>query len=462
MTVEFDYDVCFSFAGEDRAYVESVANSMRAAGKRVFYDSFEVADLWGKDLYTHLDDIYRNKAEYCVIFASEHYARKLWTNHERKSAQARAFQQNKEYILPARFDDTEIPGLLPTTGFISLADYDPDTFACLLLRKLGQEKPLRHPQVATQPASVDATSNAQPWIKMKPLVGSQQTSVELYDLLMEATEVLVAELGEDRLPLTGNATDNELKHRIGIYDEAVMPLTRMLITGCAFGSSAEVHLWTQAIERIANANQRMGMFNDILRNLARYPVLVLMFGAGMAALHGRKYDTFRILMTDPIVKETFSTDYKPLAASIYTGAIFGINDTNPIFGTERLYVPVSEHLHGLLREPMSALVKNPDRYDKLFDKFELLLALVYADIEREDSISKTGEAPQRIWGPMGRFAYLFRYSSTTVFEDIKRDFESSEHDSWSPLKAGLFGGSIDRFRAVYDGIVSLVTRAGYV
>ena len=120
MEPNFEWDICLSFAGEDRPYVEQVAEALRASRVRVFYDKYEQAALWGKDLYVHLDEVYRTKARFCVMFASKHYAEKLWTNHERSSAQARAFKENKEYILPARFDDTEIPGLLPTIGYLSL------------------------------------------------------------------------------------------------------------------------------------------------------------------------------------------------------------------------------------------------------------------------------------------------------------------------------------------------------
>src|SRR5439155_17461115 len=94
----FEYDVCLSFAGENRSYVTRVATYLRAKGARVFYDLYEQTTLWGKDLYAHLDDIYRNKARFCVMFISEAYGRKLWTNHERQSAQARAFHSNQEYI----------------------------------------------------------------------------------------------------------------------------------------------------------------------------------------------------------------------------------------------------------------------------------------------------------------------------------------------------------------------------
>lgn len=84
----------------------------------MFYDEFEEATIWGKNLYDYLDEIYSKRATYCLMVISRHYASKAWTNHERKSAQARAFEENREYVLPLRLDDTEIPGIPSTVAYI--------------------------------------------------------------------------------------------------------------------------------------------------------------------------------------------------------------------------------------------------------------------------------------------------------------------------------------------------------
>lgn len=130
------YHVALSFAGEDREYVDRVARYLKKRDVLVFYDKFDEINLWGKDLYTYLNDIYQNKAYYTVIFISQHYKKKLWANHERRSAQARAFGENREYILPARFDDTEIPGVLKTTGYIKLEHLSAKEFAEMIVKKL--------------------------------------------------------------------------------------------------------------------------------------------------------------------------------------------------------------------------------------------------------------------------------------------------------------------------------------
>jgi hypothetical protein len=133
-----EYDIALSFAGEDRDYVEQVAVLLQSSGVTVFYDMFEEATLWGKNLYDYLSDVYQNKAQYTIMFISSAYARKLWTTHERQAMQARAFQESQEYVLPARFDDTPIPGVLPTIGYISLKQRTPQDFVKLVHKKLVQ------------------------------------------------------------------------------------------------------------------------------------------------------------------------------------------------------------------------------------------------------------------------------------------------------------------------------------
>ncbi len=133
---QFEYDVALSFAGEDRDIAERLASLLSDNGVAVFYDDYEQDKLWGKDLYQHLQTIYRDKARYCIIFISKHYAQKLWPRHELKQAQARAFQESSEYILPIRIDDTEIPGLNATVGYVELRKHSLGSLKSLILRKL--------------------------------------------------------------------------------------------------------------------------------------------------------------------------------------------------------------------------------------------------------------------------------------------------------------------------------------
>ena len=72
------------------------------------------------------------------MFISKHYADKVWTRHERRAALARAMAERDEYVLPARFDDTEIPGLSPVVGYLDLRGISPKQFGEMILQKLGR------------------------------------------------------------------------------------------------------------------------------------------------------------------------------------------------------------------------------------------------------------------------------------------------------------------------------------
>ena len=132
----YEYEVALSFAGEDRNYVEQIAQLLKKNNIRVFYDYYEKSNLWGKDLYVHLDNVYRHKSKFCVLFLSVNYKQKVWTDHERKSAQARAFKENDEYILPVKLDDTEIDGIRPTLGYLDGREESPKSIVEAIKEKI--------------------------------------------------------------------------------------------------------------------------------------------------------------------------------------------------------------------------------------------------------------------------------------------------------------------------------------
>ena len=132
------YDVALSFAGEDRIYVDIIANELKSRGIKVFYDKFETASLWGKDLYQYLSHIYRDNARYCVIFVSNFYKNKTWTRHELRNAQNRAFLENKEYILPVFLENVELDGLNDTIGYIKASEFTESEIADLIIEKVNK------------------------------------------------------------------------------------------------------------------------------------------------------------------------------------------------------------------------------------------------------------------------------------------------------------------------------------
>lgn len=133
---ELDFDIAISYAGEDRDIAEAIADCLKGNQLKVFYDKYYEAELWGKDLFGHLTDVYSRRAKFCLLIISKHYALKQWTNTEREAAQSSAFRENAEYVLPLLLDDTQIPGLPLGTAYISIQDHSVLNVCELLTEKV--------------------------------------------------------------------------------------------------------------------------------------------------------------------------------------------------------------------------------------------------------------------------------------------------------------------------------------
>jgi hypothetical protein len=142
-SADYRYDVALSFAGPQRPLADVLATTLRDSGITVFYDDFYPEHLWGKDLASYFDRVYRKEARFCVIFVSGEYKTRAWTYHELRSALARALEERgREYILPIQVEPVELEGIPPTLGYVSLSRYSIEQIAELLLRKLKAWRPV--------------------------------------------------------------------------------------------------------------------------------------------------------------------------------------------------------------------------------------------------------------------------------------------------------------------------------
>ena len=131
-----------SFAREAEAVLRRLLNLFRGRDINVFYDKYEKAFLWGEGtLSAACSDVYQKQAVYCVMFVSKFYAAKLWTNHERQFAQARAFNREIlrtycQYVWTIQ----KYQDLPPTVGYLDWKAEAPGaTIADAIIRKLGRE-----------------------------------------------------------------------------------------------------------------------------------------------------------------------------------------------------------------------------------------------------------------------------------------------------------------------------------
>jgi hypothetical protein len=136
----FEYDVALSFAHEDRAVAEELASLLREKAIKVLFDEYPTAQPGGSDIVTHLAELYRTKARYCVMLVSQHYPLKKWTETERNSAQQHALRDANEYLIPIQLDQTEVPGIREAASYRDLRQHSLEGLVDWLGQKLADTR----------------------------------------------------------------------------------------------------------------------------------------------------------------------------------------------------------------------------------------------------------------------------------------------------------------------------------
>lgn len=136
------FDVAISYAGEERSIARRLVKNLKNNGLSVFFDEDCQSDLFGKNLYSYLQKIYRDCATFFVCLLSDNYVNKNFTMKELESAQERALllqRENREYILPIYVDKhIDVPGISSTVSHVILAEHSIKYAADLIIEKVDK------------------------------------------------------------------------------------------------------------------------------------------------------------------------------------------------------------------------------------------------------------------------------------------------------------------------------------
>lgn len=284
--------------------------------------------------------------------------------------------------------------------------------------------------------------------------------IRLHELVTGETERLYGEFSEEAFPLYGGPAPNEeeFKSRVERYRSMADVLLALSVTGCYWDARPGKGVWEDSVQRIANPQSRPGgTFYSLWDELRLYPALLLLYGGGLSAVAAGNYSRLSPLLSQTRRRDLNWEGPLVLRANAYKFLTRNGSDRfrQLLTRKERAYFPVSEHLHETLREPLRQYLPDNEDYDGCFDRFEYLLALVYADLE--DKRGDTPFAGPGMWGPVGRFGWRRRrYAEYDgELQRLEEEAERGQND-WAPLRAGLFDGSFERFQTVKRGFDEFV------
>lgn len=145
------FRIALSFPGEHRPFVEQVAEHLSAAvgRNRVLYDQYYEAEFARPDLDTYLQRLYHAESDLIAVFLCADYERKEWCGLEWRAIRDLIKRRQMSSVMPLRFDNTEIPGLFSTDGYVWIGGRSAKDIADKILERWQHD--------FGQPAVPDAT-----------------------------------------------------------------------------------------------------------------------------------------------------------------------------------------------------------------------------------------------------------------------------------------------------------------
>ncbi len=327
----------------------------------------------------------------------------------------------------------------PHYGFL---DGDGDfIFKAQVLKKLTEKDKVDEDiliSVPTPSAKVELPAIDDLIEKTKEYLSDSRYKIRLHDIFNQKLREVVDLLANDQFKAQGGTfSEEEFLKRIKLYEDIVKELQAMTACVAYWGNNDHYQLLNKTIAHVCD-NFKLESGLTVWLDLQWYPVFLLLYSAGISAVSANNYDALAIILTTKVLSTRNSYETIEVTLPIGDAAADLFNVFKKLPGHDRHYTPRSEYLFKLLQPGLDDLLFLGRGYEQMFDRFEVFLALVYADL--------TYKPKNRIWGPVGRFGW--KYSSpritVNVYSEIVKEANKFKSE-WPPLKAGLFSGSIDRF-----------------
>jgi hypothetical protein len=274
---------------------------------------------------------------------------------------------------------------------------------------------------------------------VKELISSNRSQIKLHDFVIEEVRQFLSSTSEDSFATSEQFSKEEFLKRISSYEERTKDLSLILACLSHWANDSQLSALSKIISRACDRLLENQGGLVVWINLRWYPILLAIYRAGIAALEGKNYKSLSSIFYTKLSsieydnKGSFLTQKIANATSELVDAFKGIPDH------ARNYTPISEYLYKLIQPELDDLLFLGKGYERVFDEFEILFALVVADQNMQND--------RNVWGPIGRFGWKNRWDGNSPFQKLRNE-AAQYKNNWAPIQAGMFGGQYDRFEAV--------------
>jgi hypothetical protein len=282
---------------------------------------------------------------------------------------------------------------------------------------------------------------------IKELIGDPRDRVKLDEyvtsILRKAIETVSADAFWNPLP---EPNADGIQQRLTKYEDTLSDLLPAVILLGRWGQADQVMLFEKVLLRLAESNKTDGGL-VVWQCMRWYSICLLAYAAGIAALSARNYPMLGAFFRAQII----SPESVGVQEALVVKTLNKIHKMEGAFKTlpahARHRVPRSEYIFDILRPSLDRILFLGESYERLFDEFELISALVYADL--------TSKERARIWAMPGRFGYKSQ-AARSVIQMFMAEAKNAGREM-PLLKLGLFDSSATRFEEVAKGYLEFLS-----
>lgn len=289
--------------------------------------------------------------------------------------------------------------------------------------------------------------------RVKDLLSADTSAIALHDYLTEEVRRFLSATSEDNFAVSDQYSQEEFVSRLLRYENTAGDVSILMACVAHWARPSHIATLQKCLARSADRLElRSGL--AVWLTLRWYPLILELYAAGVAAVDAQRYDSLAAIFYTPIP----SSEYREREDMFVEAAGRGLlemNRTNvlkQIPGHERNYVPLSEYLFKILQPKLDDVFFLGSNYESAFDLFEVLFALAVADMRQARNES--------VWGPVGRFGWKDHRGHNSPLRRVLSEAKTLGN-GWPPLKAGLFGGSYERFEKSATEFSQLVSRLSW-
>ncbi len=279
--------------------------------------------------------------------------------------------------------------------------------------------------------------------RVRELVADPAKAPALHALLQGETNRVIEAMRDESFAAGMPFSDQEFARRTSAYEELTEDLARAAALVAYWARTTDDRLVPGIVTRLANAPERASGQVPFLE-LSLYPALLVLYGAGLGAVIGRREEQLAELLSPATIRDR--NEWKPVALVLSGPAAIDHRIGQRLPGFERRHTPASDRLCSVMRPWVSELEPDQESYERAFDRWEYLLGLTMFDLTRQTH--GTGYAP------VGRLSWRGHYGNG-IEQALEQEIESAGSD-WPLLRAGLFGRDATRLAESVAGWSKLI------